>query len=44
MRFNHAVNALTDAWHTLSTIRLAPQHEEAGTGIVTYTGSPLATT
>ncbi|GAX07852.1 ATP-dependent helicase [Secundilactobacillus silagincola] len=36
MRFSHAVNALTDAWHTLSTIRLAPQHEEAGTGSYLY--------
>lgn len=36
MRFGHAVNALTDAWQTLSSIRLAPQHEEAGTGSYLY--------
>ncbi|GAX05511.1 ATP-dependent helicase [Secundilactobacillus pentosiphilus] len=36
MRFSHAVNALTDAWNTLTAIRQAPQHEEAGTGSYLY--------
>ncbi|MFC6254479.1 helicase C-terminal domain-containing protein [Secundilactobacillus hailunensis] len=36
LRFSHAVNAITDAWDTLSAIRQAPKHEEAGTGSYLY--------